>query len=89
MSEAKTKSRTFRRIKKRVVSGTVTHYTKRKPAKCKCANCSVPLKGVKSDLPSKIQKLSKSERRPERPFGGVLCSQCARKEHKKSARVEK
>ena len=34
-----------------------------------------------------IRKLAKTERRPERPFGGVLCSECMRKIEKLRVRV--
>jgi ribosomal protein L34E len=30
-----------------------------------------------------LSKLSKSQRRPERPFGGNLCSSCSRRELKR------
>ena len=33
-----------------------------------------------------INKLSKSHKRPNRPYGGYLCSKCARKHFKNEAR---
>ena len=73
------KSRTFRRIKvKTPGSKTVTHYRKRKPSKAKCAECGDALKGVPRERPYKMARLSKTQKRPERPYGGVLCSKCAR-----------
>jgi large subunit ribosomal protein L34e len=53
-------------------------YKKRKPARAKCASCGNLLHGVPAERPYKLHKLSKTERRPERPFGGMLCSRCAR-----------
>jgi large subunit ribosomal protein L34e len=39
-----------------------------------CAICKENLKGT-----SYSPKLKKSERRPERPFGGYLCQECSEK----------
>jgi len=86
MAESKTKSRTFRRIKKRIVSGTIERYVKKKPKKAHCGGCGALLRGVPSDLAYKIRKLPKTRRRPQRTFGGVLCAKCAREELKKKAR---
>jgi len=86
MAQSKTKSRTFRRIRRRNVSGIVTKYTRRRPSKAHCAVCGEILHGVSSGL--HIAKTSKTERRPERPFGGMLCSGCSRTVHKKSARMQ-
>jgi large subunit ribosomal protein L34e len=47
-----------------------------KPSKTRCALCAKPLAGVPCRAPSQLNKLSKTEKRPERPFGGVLCSKC-------------
>ena len=84
MSESKTKSRTFRKTSKKTPGNrNVDHYTKRSPGKAICGNCGVVLAGVQS--PS--GKSSKSQRRPERPFGGVLCSRCSRIRIKLKARA--
>jgi len=73
------KSRTFRRIKVKTPGGkTVTHYRKRKPSKPQCSQCGDVLKGVPRERPYKMARLSKSQKRPERPYGGVLCSKCTR-----------
>lgn len=76
---AKQKSRTFRRVK-RVTPGNknVIHYVKRKPGRAVCGNCGVTLAGVPNGSPLKLQNMPKSSKRPERPYGGVLCSKCAR-----------
>ena len=52
---------------------------RKKPGKAICASCGKPLHGVPRDVPSRIRKLAKTERRPERPFGGYLCSRCMRR----------
>ena len=62
------------------------HYERRRPAAPKCAQCKKPLPGVARGTPAEVKKLSKTQRRPERPYGGVLCSQCLRKEMIKKAK---
>lgn len=73
------KSKTFRRVSK-VTPGhkVVKHFTKRKPSKAKCANCGIVLSGVANERPYKMQNMPKTMKRPERPFGGVLCTKCSR-----------
>ena len=75
------KSRTFRRVfVKTPGAETKIHYRKRKPSKAKCGGCGVELKGVPRERPYRMQNMPKTAKRPERPFGGVLCSKCMRKE---------
>ncbi|MBC8494651.1 50S ribosomal protein L34e [archaeon] len=74
------KSGTFRKVFKKTPGGkTVVHYELRKPKQHKCAECGAELKGMPRLRPVEMQKLAKTEKRPERPYGGVLCSACARK----------
>ena len=73
------KSRTYRRVHVRTPGGrTVLHMKRRAPEKPHCANCRIVLHGVVRYRPFEVSKLSKTERRPERPYGGVLCSKCTR-----------
>jgi large subunit ribosomal protein L34e len=82
------KSRTLRRVNKKLPSGKVTiHYVKRKHQLPKCAICKKELKGMPKTRPFKLQKSGISKKRPERPFGGFLCSKCSREEIKKQSRV--
>ena len=81
MVQGKQKSRSLRRIhvktpgqKKKIL------YKPRKPKVAKCGNCKKPLKGIPRLIASKFKKLAKTKKRPQRPFGGVLCSKCSRKE---------
>jgi large subunit ribosomal protein L34e len=77
MPEGRKKSRTLRRIKVKTPGGkTITHYRQRKPGKAKCAKCRKPLAGVAIARATQMNKIPKNQRRPERPFGGVLCSNC-------------
>jgi large subunit ribosomal protein L34e len=79
MPTGKHKSRTFRRVFKRTPSGkSKLFYLKRKPKKAHCANCGKVLAGVPRERPYKMKKLSKTQKRPQRPFGGNLCSKCSR-----------
>ncbi len=80
MPSGKHKSRTLRRIFVRTISGNVTkHFRKRKLKRSSCGTCGTALKGVPNKIQSKLKNLSKTKKRPERPFGGVLCSSCMRK----------
>lgn len=84
------RTRTYRRVKKKTPGGRLKiEYTKRKPSHKKCAQCKKILKGVPRDLPYKVNKLSKSQKKPERPFGGYLCSECMRKEIKQRFNISK
>lgn len=87
MVEGKFKSRTYRRVKTKVPGGkTVTHYTKRKLSTPKCASCKKTLKGIKTMTAKTLKKAAKSEKTTNRPYGGNLCSECARKLAKNIAR---
>lgn len=55
-----------------------THYVKKKPRPAVCALCRKALHGVPRGLPGRIAKLPKTKLRPERPYGGNLCSACTR-----------
>jgi large subunit ribosomal protein L34e len=72
------RSRTKRRKTVNTPGGkSVIHYLSRNHKKAACEKCGKPLHGVarKSTL---ISKLKKTQRRPSRPYGGVLCSSCSR-----------
>ena len=85
MRPSKGKSRTFRRVYKRIPSGkTKIDYIKPIPKKLYCAGCPTELHGI----PRKpLDKLSKTQKRPERPFGGVYCSKCSRQKIIQGARI--
>jgi len=73
------RSRSLRRMQVKVPGGkTKLHYKKRKPGKAKCGNCGSLLKGTPRERPFKMNKLQKTKKRPERPYGGNLCSKCTR-----------
>lgn len=67
----------FRKVQVRTPgSKTVVHYRERKPQAASCAGCARSLAGVPRELPSVMRNLPKTAKRPERPFGGMLCSVC-------------
>lgn len=78
MVQGSKKSHTFRRIHKKTTKGSKLIYEPRKPAKASCGNCGAVLLGVPSERPVKMASIPKTSKRPERPFGGVLCSRCMR-----------
>lgn len=89
MPSGKHKSRTLRRVFVRTPgSKTKIHYRKRKPNAAHCAGCGVKLPGVPCELASKMANLPKTKKRPERPYGGMLCSTCLRMFMKDKARSE-
>lgn len=71
------RSRTLRRIKKKIPGGaSVIHYLKREPSKAKCAVCKKELHGVPSRRPSRMKGLASTKKVPSRMFGGNLCPSC-------------
>jgi large subunit ribosomal protein L34e len=81
------RSRSLRKVKVRTPgSKVVVHFKKRKPKKAHCANCGDLLKGVPRERPYKMQNMAKTKKRPERPFGGMLCSKCSRSIFKQKAK---
>ena len=78
MPSGKHKSRTFRRVFTRVISKTKKVYKKRIPKIAHCAECKSELKGIPRLRPYKAMRISKTKKRPERPYGGKLCSKCTK-----------
>ncbi|MEM0379815.1 MAG: 50S ribosomal protein L34e [Desulfurococcaceae archaeon] len=81
------RSRSKRRVYVRTPGGLTTiHYEWRKPGVAKCCICRKPLSGVPRLKPVELRKLSRTEKRPERIYGGVLCPKCLTKLLKESVR---
>lgn len=79
MVEGRRKSRSVRRMKKTTPSGKhIVQYYNKKSSKAQCAGCGMYLHGVPNVSTTKLRNMSKSKRRPERPYGGCLCSKCSR-----------
>ena len=87
MPAGRYRSRTMRRVHVKTPGGKNTlHYKRRKPGKAQCGRCGKVLAGVPRELPYKMRNMTKTKKRPERPFGGVLCPTCSRKLIKSKAR---
>ena len=76
----------MRKFKRRTISRIVLRTKRRRPSAAKCAVCKKPLHGVKRLHQIQMKKLSKTEKRPERPYGGYLCSSCAREKFREKVR---
>lgn len=73
------RSRTLRRIKRKIPGGaSVIHYLKRKPSRPRCSSCKRILHGVASKRPAGMKRLSKSKKVTSRIFGGNMCPSCAK-----------
>ena len=73
------RSRTFRRIKKKLPGNRVAlRYEKRAHSKAHCGSCGAVLPAVRTGKATELRNLPKTAKRPERPYGGVLCSRCMR-----------
>ncbi|MCE4625877.1 MAG: 50S ribosomal protein L34e [Desulfurococcales archaeon] len=71
------RSRSLRRVHVTTPGGRrVVHYEKRRPGPARCARCGRPLNAVPRLRPNRLRQLSKTAKRPERPYGGVLCARC-------------
>lgn len=89
MPSGRYKSGRFRRMHVRVPGGsTKTHYKDRKPKVAHCAKCRSELKGIPRVKATALRRLPKTKKRPERPYGGVLCSRCMRANIKDSVRLK-
>lgn len=74
------KSRSLRRVMVRVPGGESRRaYRKRMHSRAICGICGDVLKGVPRVLPVKMKNMAKTKKRPQRPYGGVLCSKCMRR----------
>ena len=90
MPAGKHKSGRYRKIFVKTPGGkTNVHFRERKPSKAVCGNCNKPLPGVPRERPAKMANMPKTMKRPERPYGGVLCSSCTKKLLQQKAREEK
>jgi len=73
------RSRSLRRIHVTSPGGNKSiQYKTKRPSAAVCGSCGSSLKGTPRAKPFEMRNLSKTKKRPERPFGGVLCSRCMR-----------
>jgi len=57
-------------------SGRTIHYKKTRVKAGRCVQCGRVLFGVPRKHPSELTRLSASQKRPQRMFGGQLCHGC-------------
>ncbi len=67
-------------------AGLTTHYKRAKVKASNCAQCGRALFGLPIKAPSKLARLSTSEKRPQRMFGGQFCHKCLQESLKRAAR---
>ncbi len=68
------RSTSFKGISRRTPGGKTSLLGKlKKPSASRCALCGRLLAGVPRRRSSDLIRLSKTQKRPERAFGGVLC----------------
>jgi len=71
------RTRSRKRSPKRLPGGGATiHYKKEKVKASHCARCNRVLSGVPRLLKSKMGKLTASQKRIQRMYGGQLCHVC-------------
>ncbi|MFH1200359.1 MAG: 50S ribosomal protein L34e [Candidatus Micrarchaeota archaeon] len=63
-------------------------YKPKKPGKAKCAICGTKLFAVPNRSTVGMRKLARTEKRPERVFGGVLCHACVAQILKEKLRLQ-
>lgn len=74
----KDRSRSLRRVRLRTPAGATTHYKARGVSGAECPIAHIRLPGVPRLSISRLRKIAKTRRRPQRPFGGVLSSKAMR-----------
>ncbi len=76
-------------LKRRAPSGRqMLHKVKERPSFNECANCKSEMHGMKRLLSNENRKLSASQKRPQRAFGGYFCANCGREFFRAKARGE-
>ncbi|UCE15389.1 MAG: 50S ribosomal protein L34e [Candidatus Bathyarchaeota archaeon] len=81
------RTRSRKRHSLRLPGGRIkTHYKKEKTSISRCSKCGQPLPGVPRSTPSKLRKLTASQKKLERVYGGQLCHNCVRELLKQAVR---
>jgi large subunit ribosomal protein L34e len=79
MVQGKFKSGHYRKVQRRLPGGsTQQHYEERTPRQPHCAACGTVLHGIPRMSNVEAKNSPKTTKRPERPYGGMLCSACMR-----------
>jgi large subunit ribosomal protein L34e len=84
MPSPKYRSRSMLRKKVITPGGKLaSHYNRKKANKPVCASCGTLLHSCKSE---RLDTKSRTQRRPERPYGGHLCPRCLKLLYKSNVR---
>lgn len=83
----KSERRAPKRFVKTPGGRTKVHIRKAAARPARCGICGAILAGVPKVRPSELSKIPKSSRRPNRPYGGNLCSSCSRRMLKELTRA--
>ncbi|HLG24621.1 MAG TPA: 50S ribosomal protein L34e [Candidatus Nanoarchaeia archaeon] len=88
MTIPRLRSRSLRKIYTKVPGNrTAIHYKRKKPKTQKCGGCGAVLAGIPREFPFKMKTMAKTQKRPQRPYGGVLCTKCLRNKIVMAARA--
>jgi len=88
MPKPSLRTRSKKRVQKRVPGGRTTiHFKKEKSKPAKCSKCGQMLHGIPRCHPSELRKLTRSQRRIMRMYGGQLCANCLRELLKEAVRI--
>lgn len=74
-------------VKRRARKNTAVLHKRDKPHAVRCPLCDTKLAGMPRLHSLQLRRLSKTEKRPERVFGGVLCGNCVKAILKSKARL--
>jgi len=81
------KKKALKRVAKRSIGGSKTFaYRKERTSAAVCNNCGRELHGMPRFTSTKYVRLAKSEKRPNRKFGGYYCANCTREIFRNTAR---
>lgn len=87
MVSGKHKSRSKRRVYITTPGGkNKISYRQKKPGIAQCAKCGANLSGIPRATKAELVNMPKTKKRPERPYGGNLCSKCFRLTMQEKAR---
>lgn len=66
--------------KRKIIKSPKKNYRvaslRKKPKRAVCAMCGTVLHGTARGTPVEVRRMTHSERRPTRPYAGVLCNRC-------------
>ncbi len=82
------RTRSKKRVQKKLPGGrATTHYKKEKSKPARCSRCGQTLHGIPRYHPSELRKLTRSQRRIMRMYGGQLCANCLKELLKETVRI--